>query len=219
MKIGVFDSGIGGKAIANKLEVDYPDAEVLYVDDHLHVPYGSRGNDEIIQLTNAAIQPLLTAKCDVIVLACNTATAAAIEHLRDAYPDTPFVGLEPMVGPAVSLTTSGIIAMCATPFTLGSSRYNTLKDRFATHVTILEPDCTQWASMIEHDEVEDQTIADVVNNLCDRGADVIVLGCTHYHWIKERIIELANNRAIVIDPSDAVSQRVGSILHPDDESR
>lgn len=212
MKIGVFDSGIGGKSIADKLEIDFPEMQVLYVDDHLHVPYGSRSNDEIIQLTNAAIQPLLAAECDVIVLACNTATAAAIEYLRDTYPVTPFVGLEPMVGPAVELTKSGIVAMCATPFTLGSDRYNNLKHKYATDVTILEPDCEQWAYMIEHNQVEDKKIADVIADVCENGADVIVLACTHYHWIKEKILEMTNNKVTVIDPSDAISRRVHEIL-------
>lgn len=212
MKIGVFDSGIGGKSIADHLKTVYPDAEILYVDDRKNVPYGNRTNEEVVALTDAAIQPLLHSQCDVIVLACNTATAAAIDTLRATYPKTPFVGLEPMVNTAAGLTKSGVIAVCATPSTLQSERYQSLKDRFASDHTIIEPDCSDWASMIEHDEVDEGRIAAIVNEACSAGADVIVLACTHYHWIKEQITELSQGCALVIDPSDAIARQVGVVL-------
>jgi len=212
MKIGVFDSGIGGKSVADSLRVAYPDAGIVYVDDRAHVPYGSRSHEEIIRLTDAAIQPLLQQRCDVIVLACNTATVAAIEFLREKYPTTPFVGLEPMVKPAVAMSSTGVIAICATPYTLRSERYENLKNKYATGITVIEPDCSDWAAMIEHNQVDDAKIAQVVEDACDAGADVIVLACTHYHWIKEKITELSRGRAMVIDPSDAIARRVGQIF-------
>lgn len=214
MKIGVFDSGIGGKSIADKLQVAFPNEQILYVDDHEHLPYGSRTADDIRHLTDAAIQPLLATQCNVIVLACNTATAAAIEYLRAKYPDTPFIGLEPMVKPAASLTRSGVIAVCATPATLASDRYHSLKERYATNIITLEPDCSTWASMIERDEIDEKMISDIINGVCSNGADVIVLACTHYHWIKEEILEAANGRATVIDPSDSIVKRVGVNQQP-----
>jgi len=212
MKIGVFDSGIGGKSIAEKLQADYLESEVMYVNDRKNVPYGSRSQQEIIQLTDAAIQPLLMQQCDVIVLACNTATAAAIELLKSRYPDVPFVGLEPMVKPAALLTQSGTIAICATPFTLSSDRYAGLKEKYAGDITVLEPDCSEWAGMIESDQTDIQEIANEINEVCSAGADVIVLACTHYHWIKEEIIKIAAGRAQVIDPSEAISRQVGTVL-------
>ena len=212
MKIGVFDSGIGGKAIAVRLQADYPDSEVLYVDDHENVPYGNRSKEDIVRLTDTAIQPLLNQGCDVIVLACNTATAAAIDILKATYPNTPFVGLEPMVKPAALITKSKVIAICATPYTLQSERYIGLKEAYAADVTVLEPDCSEWAGMIESDQTDMQEIADAINDVCAAGADVIVLACTHYHWIKDEIIKVANGRAEVIDPSDAISHRVGDVL-------
>lgn len=212
MKIGVFDSGIGGKSVAETLRAEYPEAEVMYVDDRKNVPYGSRQLDEIISLTDTAIQPLLNARCDVIVLACNTATAAAIETLRARYPHTPFIGLEPMVKPAAAMTKSGVIAICATPFTLLSDRYRGLKEKYAQAITVLEPDCSQWAYMIEHDEVDSEKITQSIDEVCEAGADVIVLACTHYHWIKEEILQLAQGRATVIDPSEAISRRVRDVL-------
>ena len=212
MKIGVFDSGIGGKSIAERLERDYPEHEVLYVSDSEHVPYGNRSNEEVIQLTERAIQPLLAARCDVIVLACNTATAAAIEYLRQNYPHAPFVGLEPMVKPATEQTNTGVVAICATPSTLRSERYLALKEKYAQGIKVIEPDCSQWAYMIEHNQVQHDHIADTINIVLAKQADVIVLACTHYHWIKEEIARLATGKAEVIDTSEAISRRVGVVL-------
>lgn len=212
MKIGVFDSGIGGKSIALTLERDYPDHEVLYVHDAEHVPYGGRSLDDIISLTDAAIQPLLAAKCDLIVLACNTATAAAIEVLRAQYPHISFVGLEPMVKPAAKMTKTGVIAVCATPATLRSQRYQALKETYTKDVRVFEPDCSSWAYMIEHDELDEASIRGVVDGVLQEGADVIVLACTHYHWIKDEIVALASPKVRVIDPSEAISRRVGVLL-------
>lgn len=132
MLIGVFDSGIGGLSIATRLRELLPGADVQSVDDRAHMPYGTKTDQEIMSLTLAAIQPLLTLNCDSIVIACNTATTVAIKHLRDMYPDTRFIGIEPMVKPAAQLTNTGVIAVCATPGTLQSKRYNELKSR--THV-------------------------------------------------------------------------------------
>lgn len=212
MKIGVFDSGIGGKSIAMRLERDYPEHEVLYASDSEHVPYGSRPSEEVIRLTELAIQPLLAARCDVVVLACNTATAAAIDYLRQKYLDIPFVGLEPMVKPAAERTSTGIIAICATPSTLRSERYQVLKEKYAHNITVLEPNCSQWAYMIEHNQVQHDHIANTINEVLAQRADVIVLACTHYHWIRDEIVGLAAGRAEIIDPSEAISRRVGVVL-------
>lgn len=208
MKIGIFDSGIGGEAVAIELFKYFPSADFICVDDREHLPYGDRSAKEITQLTDAAIQPLLWAKCDVIVIACNSATAAAMETLRIKYPGQLFVGLEPMVKPASELTKSGIIAICATPATLTSDRYRNLKTQYGAGSTILEPDCSSWARMIEDSDVNEKIIADVVNGVCVKGADVIVLACTHYHWIKETIERIAAGRATILEPSKAIAGRI-----------
>lgn len=212
MIIGVFDSGIGGEAIAHSLTQAFPDATVHTVNDRAHLPYGLRPAQEVISLTDVAIQPLLAAHCDVIVIACNTATAAAIETLRERYPDQPFIGLEPMVKPAAQLTENGVIAVCATPTTLASGRYLQLKQRFASDITVIEPDCSTWASMIEADALNEDHIASTIEAVCRQQADVIVLACTHYHWIREHIEKTAAGRATVIDPSDAIVRRVRQLL-------
>lgn len=212
MKLGIFDSGIGGEAVAASLRSSLPDAEILTVNDRAHLPYGDRSQAEVIALTDAAIQPLLKARCDIIVLACNTATAAAIETLRKRYPDQHFIGLEPMLKPAAELTRSGTIAVCATPATLASTRYHHLKDTYASDATVIEPDCSSWARMIEDNEINEQSIVATIQALLDHGADVIVLACTHYHWIRELIETVAAEQAVVIDPSEAIARRVRSLL-------
>lgn len=212
MKLGVFDSGVGGKAMAASLAMAFPEADVLVVDDHENVPYGSKTSEQIITLTDAAIQPLFAHSCDVIVIACNSATMSAIDALRSKYPNQKFVGLEPMVKPAASLTKTGVIAVCATPVTLASKRYKWLLDTYANEKTVLEPDCSNWARMIEAGTVDRSEIEKVVNKCCNEGADVIILGCTHYHWIKDMVTEIANGRATVLEPSDAIAKRVRTVL-------
>ncbi len=212
MKLGVFDSGIGGEAIAASLRTAFPEAEIEIVNDRKNVPYGSKSPGQIIALTDTAIQPLLALGCDIIVLACNSASAAAIETLRATYPEQKFIGLEPMVKPAAAMSKSKIIAVCATPATLASNRYQRLKQTYATNIAVLEPDCSDWAHMIEHDRIDPLIVRHTIEDVCDQGADVVVLGCTHYHWIKELIEETTRGRAAVIDPSDAIARRVAQLL-------
>lgn len=212
MKLGVFDSGIGGEAVAASLREAFPKAEVIAVNDHDNVPYGSKTMDQIRQLTNAAIQPLLAVRCDAIVIACNSASAAAIEDLRLNYPSQVFIGLEPMVKPAATLTKTGTIAVCATPATLASERYQRLVKTYAPNIKIIEPDCSRWAYMIEHNQVDRDAVERVVHSCCENGADVIVLACTHYHWIKDLISEIAGERAVVLEPSEAIARRVRELL-------
>ena len=211
MKLGVFDSGIGGEAVAASLKTAFPQATILIVNDREHLPYGDREQTEIISLTDPAIQPLLAQKCDVIILACNSATPAAIETLRERYPQQKFIGLEPMVKPAVTATKTGIVTICATPATLSSERYHRLKDRYGTDVTIIEPDCSLWASLIEQNEITDTRISQTILPSLEKGSDTIVLACTHYHWIKERISAIAPD-ATILDPSDAIVRRVKELL-------
>jgi glutamate racemase len=211
MKIGIFDSGIGGEAVAKQLSSLIPDAEILSVNDRAHVPYGSRPAEEIISLTTAAIQPLLEAQCDAIVIACNTATTVAIRHLRETYPEVKFVGIEPMIKPAAALTKTNHIAVFATPATLSSARYNELKETWARGVTIDEPDCTSWASLIEAGNQAEVPLEETIEAALEKGADVIVLACTHYHWLKERAEKVVGSRAAILEPSDAISRRIKTI--------
>lgn len=212
MLIGIFDSGIGGEAMATKLRELLPDAEIVSIDDHEHVPYGSRPETEIIDLTVAAIQPLLAMKCNAIVIACNTATTVAIRTLRERYPTVLFIGIEPMIKPAAHITHTGHIAVCATPGTLHSARYKELKDTWAKGVEVIEPDCSLWASAIEKQQSYSLDIESTVRSLKQQEVDVIVLGCTHYHWIKQQIADVAGPNISVLEPTDAIARRITSLI-------
>jgi glutamate racemase len=212
MKLGIFDSGIGGEAVALALKKTFPNATVMTVNDQSNLPYGDKTPEQIISFTNAAIQPLLESSCDIIILACNTATALAIEVLRSRYPERTFIGIEPMVKSAARLTQKNVIAVCATPATLASSRYHNLVMLYARHLTVLEPDCSNWAYMIENNEINHRQIKATIDEVCSKGADVIVLGCTHYHWIKDYIVQYVAGRAVVLEPSEAIGRRVKALL-------
>jgi len=212
MKIGVFDSGIGGQAVADRLSELLPEADIICINDHQHVPYGTRTAGDIIALTTAAIVPLIQANCDAIVIACNTATTVAIAQLRITYPTTHFIGIEPMIKPAAELTRTKTIAVLATSATLASPQYAALKATWASSMAVIEPDCASWATLIETGQSDQVPIEETVTDAITNGADVIVLACTHYHWLKERAEDAAASRATVLEPSDAISNRILTIL-------
>lgn len=215
VKIGVFDSGIGGDAVAKRLRQLFPKAKIISVNDSANVPYGNKPPSEIIRLTNIAIQPLIKSRCDAIVIACNTATTNAINHLRTMYPKVHFVGIEPMIKPAVKLTKTGTIAVLATPSTLKSHRYAELKRQWAPQLTVVEPDCSVWAGLIERGDHHRVDVHIAVQESLRWNADVIVLGCTHYHWIKERIQATAGPNMHILEPTDAIGARIDFLLAPE----
>lgn len=213
MKVGVFDSGKGGEFVAARLGELLPEHEYVVVNDREHVPYGSRSDEEeVVALTDAAIQPLLAASCDIVVIACNTATMAGITMLRDKYPDTKFVGIEPMVKPAAGLSHSGRIAVLATPLTLKSQRYHEL---IATHtgtVTIDEPHTAGWAAAIEQGELAKVSF-DELRGCIAAGCDVIVLACTHYLALQPRLQQVFPEVRI-LEPSEAIARQITKLLLP-----
>ncbi|HSX33307.1 MAG TPA: glutamate racemase [Candidatus Saccharimonadales bacterium] len=211
MKIGVFDSGIGGLSVARAIQKALPDAEVIFKDDHQHMPYGDKPSAAVLSLVEPILQALVRQGCQVIVIACNTVTTTLITQLRERIA-VPLIGVEPMVKSAAATTKTGVIAVCATPATLSSARYAWLKQSYAQGVRVLEPDCSQWARMIEHNQISERQIAQEITTVCDQGADVIVLGCTHYHWIEELVQRIAAERAVVIQPEQPVIQRLRRVL-------
>jgi glutamate racemase len=147
-------------------------------------------------------------------VACNTVSTTLINQLREELAVT-LIAMEPMVKPAAEQTKSGVIAVCATPTTLSSARYAWLKETYATNVTVLEPDCSDWSYMIEHGAIDEQKIAQRIEETIKQGADVIVLGCTHYHWIEELIKRLAAGRALVLQPEAPVIAQLKRVLKPE----
>ncbi len=211
MKIGVFDSGVGGLSVVKAIEKELPELEIVYKDDKAHVPYGTKSIEEIYGFIKPIFQEFTDEDCKVIVVACNTVTTNLIKKLREEMP-IPLVGMEPMVKPAASATKTGVIAVCATPRTLTSERYMWLKQKYAQGVKVLEPDCSDWALMVETNTLNREKIAETVNELCSQGADQIVLGCTHYHWIEQIIKDLAKGRAEIIQPEGPVIAQLKRVL-------
>lgn len=210
-KIGVFDSGIGGLSVAKAIEQALPGDEVIWLSDREHLPYGDKTAVQLLGFVLPMLRKLEDRGCDVIVVACNTATTLLIDELRQR-SNVPLIGIEPMVKPAAEQTKTGIIAVCATPATLASARYAWLKQTYAPNVTVLEPECSGWARMVERSEVNEQLIEQQINDVCAHGADVIVLGCTHYHWIERSIARIAAGRASVLQPESAVVRQLKGVL-------
>lgn len=211
LKIGVFDSGVGGQSVAEAITKALPEAEVTYREDKANVPYGNKTPEQLLKLVTPILQAMVQEGCEVIVVACNTVTTTIINKLRGIL-SVPLVGMEPMVKPAAEMSKSGVIAICATPATLGSERYKWLKEAYAKNVKVLEPDCSDWAYMIENNQVDHQKIKRRTEEVCNAGADVIVLGCTHYHWIEEEIKQTVNGRAQVIQPIEPVIKQLRKVL-------
>lgn len=211
MKIGVFDSGVGGRSIGRAVQKGIKNAVVVVREDKANLPYGTKTPEQLLKLVTPILQGMVNEGCDIIVVACNTVSTTIIHELR-AVIDVPLIAVEPMVKPGAEKSNAGIIAVCATPTTLASGRYQSLKRRFAEDVNVLEPDCSDWASMIENNQIDHDTIATRINEVLDGGADVIVLGCTHYHWIEAEIKELAKGKAIVLQPNAAIVTQVKRVI-------
>lgn len=210
-KVGVFDSGVGGKSVADAISKAFPDIEVIYKNDKEHVPYGTKPPEVLMGYVVPILESMVSEGCEAIVIACNTVTTTLIERLREVIK-VPLTGIEPMVKPATEKTKFKIIAVCATPTTLASKRYLWLKDEFAKGIKVIEPDCRGWTSLIEADQINRQHIFDQIDGACKQGADVIVLGCTHYHWIEAQIKEIAAGRAEVIQPEQPVIDQLKRVL-------
>ncbi|HUC87663.1 MAG TPA: glutamate racemase [Candidatus Binatia bacterium] len=211
MKIGVFDSGLGGLSVARAIQLALPEHEVIFVNDVRHMPYGSKPPEELLGYVSPILQKLAGNGCSVIVIACNTVSTTLIDILRHEL-SVPLVPVEPMVKPAADKTKTNVIAVCATPTTLASARYTKLKDTYAVNAQVLEPDCSDWAYMIEHNEIDQVKIRRQIEAVLAKGADVIVLGCTHYHWIEEEIKAIARDKAIVMQPEQSIIAQVKQVL-------
>jgi len=211
MKIGVFDSGVGGLSVANAISKALPEHEVILRQDSKHVPYGTRELSEILSFVTPIFQDLVDNGCEIIVVACNTVSTNLISRLRDTY-NVPLVAVEPMIKPAAKLTKTQAIAVCATPNTLSSERYKSLKNEFAKNITLFEPDCSDWSNMIENDEVDKNKIDELISEVLRQKVDVIVLACTHYHWIEDQIKELSKGKAIVLQPELAIIEQLKRVI-------
>jgi glutamate racemase len=211
MKIGVFDSGVGGLSVARAIQKAFPADDILLREDREHVPYGTRPPDELLRLVTPIFESMADDGCRIIVVACNTVSTTLISELRERF-SIPLIAVEPMIKPAAELSKTKVVAVCATPTTLASARYSWLKKTYADGIRVLEPDCSEWPAMIEHNRIDDQKITETIDGVLSKNADVIVLGCTHYHWIEGRIKNLVAGRAEVIQPEPAIIRQLKRVI-------
>ena len=219
--IGIFDSGVGGLSVLRHIQTSLPSEKLLYFADQAHVPYGSRSLAEIRHFSQEITRFLLNLGSKVIVVACNTASAAALTTLRKTFPQVLFVGMEPAVKPAALKTRSGKVGVLATENTFASPRYAHLMSRFAQDVEVLEDPCRGLVPLIEagritHKETK-QLLRGVLTPMLAVGVDTLVLGCTHYPFIRPVIAEIIEADAgglpvTIIDPAPAVARQTGNVL-------
>lgn len=214
--IGVFDSGIGGLSVANAISSLLPQEGMRYFADTGRVPYGPRSREEIIAFSREITQFLLQQGCKIIVVACNTATAAALDILRTEWPEVPFVGMEPAVKPAANATRSGKVGVLATLSTIQSERYAQLMQRFASNVEILENPCVGLVPLIEQGKLSAletrALLKQITDPMLEQEVDTLVLGCTHYPFILPVLEELVGQTCQIIDPAPAVARQVARKL-------
>jgi len=213
--IGVFDSGVGGLTILRAVRQALPRENLVYVADAAHVPYGEKSAAQIRDRTIAIGGFLAQLGAKIIVVACNTATAAAIDALRQQL-QIPLVGVEPAIKPAVAATRSGVVGVLATPATLASERYHSLIERFATGVRVVAQPCAGLAEHIEHGDLDgertEKLLRSFVEPLLNEHADVIVLGCTHYPLVAHIVRRITGPGVAVIENGTAVAKEVARQL-------
>ncbi|MBL7950667.1 MAG: glutamate racemase [Flavobacteriales bacterium] len=217
--IGIFDSGIGGLTVTATIRQALPTERLLYFGDGAHVPYGPRSLEEVRDFSFGITEALLERGAKVIVIACNTASAAALRALREAYPDVPFVGMEPAVKPAVEHTRTGVVGVIATVATFQSELYATIVERFAQGVEVLHQPCPGLVKQIEAGEFDTPTTERMLRGwlepLLAKNIDALVLGCTHYPIVRPLIERIVGPGVRVIDPAPAIARQLQRVLHRD----
>ena len=208
--IGVFDSGLGGLSVLREIRRRVPHADLIYCADQAFFPYGERPGCVVRERALCISEALLGADAQALVIACNTATAAAAESLR-ARSAVPIVGMEPAVKPAAAATRSGVVGVLGTGGTLRSARFAALLDRFAGYVRVVTRPAPELVEAVERGESEPPVRA-AVEPLLAAGADVIVLGCTHFSFLRSAIAEVAGSGVHLIDTGAAVARRLRDCL-------
>lgn len=213
--IGVFDSGVGGLSVLRHLRAQLPAEQFIYLADQGHMPYGSRSAAELIQFSQEISRYFLQQNSKAIVVACNTASAAALSQLRQQF-DLPFVGMEPAVKPAASQSKSGKVGILATDGTFASERYARLMVQYAQGVTVWQDPCLGLVPEIEagrfHSPTVHQILRQALNPMLAAGVDTVVLGCTHYPFVLSQVQEIVGTAVSIIDPAPAVARQTTQIL-------
>jgi glutamate racemase len=210
--IGIFDSGVGGLTVANAISLLLPDETIFYIGDTARIPYGNKSKDDIEKFSLEMTKFLLDKDCKAIVIACNTASAYALEAVRNTYRDIPVIAMEPAVKPAIEQSKTGAIGVLATLGTLKSDRYSHLKDKFGQGIQILENPCLGLVDNIEAGKWNDpETILlleTILKPMVDAQVDHIVLGCTHYPIVIPLIAIIMGDSVQLVNPAPAIAKQV-----------
>jgi len=214
--IGIFDSGVGGLTVLKAIRALLPAEPLAYVADQAHLPYGPRPAAEVRGFAEGIAGFLLEQGSKLLVVACNTASAAALHPLRALHPRLPIAGLEPAVRPAAAASRSGVIGVLATPATLQGALYSTVVRRFAGGLKVLEHPCPGLVERIENGELDSPATREILSTalgpMLAQGADALVLGCTHYPLVIPLIREIAGPDIRILDPAPAVARQVARLL-------
>lgn len=214
--IGVYDSGFGGLSVWRELHRALPCESLIYLGDGKNCPYGSQPANRIQALAEQSVRELVDRGCKMVVVACNTATAVAISHLRATF-DIPIVGLEPAVKPACAMTRTKVVGVIATERSLKGEKFLSTVARYGQGVEVIKAVGEGFVEAVERNEEQhpatEMRVRNVVEPIIERGADVIVLGCTHYPFLRDVISRVVGDRDVaIIDSGAAVEKRVESLL-------
>jgi glutamate racemase len=213
--IGVFDSGVGGLSVLAEIRRLLPSADLLYFADQARAPYGVRTLDEVAAMASDVSQWLLGRGAEVITIACNTASAAALHELRARHPGVPFVGMEPAVKPAALNTTTGVIGVVATAATFQGELFASVVQRHASAAKVVTRACPTWVELVEAGEIAGPEtrgqVESCLGGIIEAGADTLVLGCTHFSFLVPLIEQVAGPGIEIVDPGPAVARQVGRV--------
>jgi glutamate racemase len=214
--IGIFDSGLGGLSVLRAVRAQLPGEHVLYFGDQGHVPYGPRPLEEVQAFSESISRFLIDRGAKLIIVACNAASAAALQYLRTTFSQMQFIGMEPVVKPAAETTHTGVVGVLATPATFQGKLYASVVERFAGNVKLLQSTCPGLVQQIELGHLDGQEtrriLKDALTPMLVEGIDTVVLGCTHYPFVIPLIQEIVGVDVRVIDPAPAVARQAGRLL-------
>ncbi len=213
--IALFDSGVGGLSILREVRRQLPEEDVLYFADQGHVPYGPRPVEEIRHFARGITRFFLDRGAKAVVVACNAASAASLHDLRRTFPDIPFVGMEPAVKPAAYNTRSGAIGVITTKATYQGELFASVVSRYATGVSVVTQVCPDFVTLVEEGQLDTPAVRDAarvyLQPLLEAGIDQLVLGCTHFPFLKPVLREMLGPEVEIVDPSPAIARQAGRV--------
>jgi glutamate racemase len=209
---------VGGVSVLRELRARLPDATLLYVADSKYVPYGTKAPETIRERSSAIVRFFVEQHCQAVVVACNTATTHAVDMLRRDFSDRAIVGMEPAIKPAASATLTGVVGILATGSTLSGARVSNLIERHKAGITVLTQPCPGLVEQVEAGDLSGPDTVDLVRRytqpLIDRGADAIVLGCTHYTFLRDTITQVVGPSVSLFDGAQAVARQAAHVISP-----